>query len=210
MSEISLLHADERRAFKIGATRGQADIKPLITTLKNSRAEAPVVLNFDGIRAVNASYVRASVAWLIRSGMLARNGVKPSERDSDPIPLRISQVFVRNLASDVREEIDGLLRQPSFKLSCFEFVSPTRLRLLGHLDLALWQCLEALYQCGGEITALGLHRKRRSDGVQTTAWNNRLAALYARMLVDRRKEGRFWVYRTVSKQIEPYGIQVPA
>ena len=212
MIEFSLANKRPNVAVRIGATRGQADIEPLVKQLAGFLTESAVVMNFSGIEAINSSYARASVGWLLRCGMLARGGML-EHPETDGVwairPINLAQIVLRNLAGEVREEIDGLLRQPSFKLACFEFRSPGALAILGHLDAALWDCLSKLYDFGGTATAPDLHKHNRREGVQITAWNNRLSALYVRMLVDRRKEGRFWVYRTVSKNIEPYGIQVP-
>src|SRR5207247_10001004 len=109
------------------------------------------------IQAVNGSYVRASVAWLIRCAMAQRRRMSHSIDDADPWrirPIKIEQLFVQNLTDDVRDEIDGLLRGPDIKLPCLEILAAgrtqiTKALLLGHLDRQLASCLHRLYQIGG-------------------------------------------------------------
>jgi hypothetical protein len=204
-----------------GASLAQADIRPLVVRFADSRHPDSVVMDFRGIKAINASYARASVAWFLRCISASRRGSEAFTGNIDPWairPLQIKTFFVSNLSDDVREEIDGLLRQPSFKLACFELQSPVKAddrppgmaRLLGHLDQQLYQCLLRLYGAGGKATATDLQASFPGDGVQTTAWNNRLASLYERGLVARIKDGRSWIYHTITEDLNNYGIPMEA
>jgi hypothetical protein len=199
-----------------GASLAQADIRPIVARFLEFRQQESVILDFEDIQAINASYARASVAWFLRCINASRKGSEPYAGNPDPWavrPLRIGTFFVTNLSDDVREEIDGLLRQPSFKLACYELLStpkessrPGEARLLGHLDEQLYQCLVRLYAAGGKSTASDLQAAFAEDGVQTTAWNNRLAALYERALISRSKDGRSWIYHTNTEDLKNHGI----
>lgn len=200
-----------------GASLAQADIRPVVARFSEFRQPESVILDFAGIEAINASYARASVAWFLRCILASRRGSDSYAGNPDPWavrPVRIGTFFVTNLSDDVREEIDGLLRQPSFKLACYELLSPpeesngslAEARLLGQLDEQLYQCLIRLYGEGGKSTASDLQAAYSEDGVQTTAWNNRLAALYERALISRTKDGRSWIYHTNTEDLKNHGI----
>lgn len=204
-----------------GASMAQEDIRQVVSRFTDLRHPESVVLDFAGIEAINSSYARASVAWFLRCIIASRRGTESFVGSLDPWavrPLRITTFYISNLADEVREEIDGLLRQPSFKLACYELLSPvvtadSRLgeaRLLGHLDEQLYQCLIRLYGAGGKATATDLQTAFSGDGVQTTAWNNRLAALYERALIGRTKDGRSWIYHTNTENLKNHGIQMEA
>jgi hypothetical protein len=201
-------------AIRCGAPLAQDDLKPLLSSLAQPAVHDGLILDFAGIEAVNGSYARATVAWLIRCARTHRAAISLRKRNADPWavkPFAIERIFVQNLAPDVREEIDGLLCQPSFRLPCLEALKVTsaqvsHARLLGHLDRQLRECLARLYEIGGEATTLDLHEQYSGDNVQVTAWNNRLAALHERLLVTRRKDGRSWIYETVTQHLKSYGI----
>jgi len=208
-----LSHTQNPSPIRCGAPLGQADIKPLVHEIER-RKVADLLIDFSGIDAINGSYSRAILGWLIRCATARRSGLRLRRRLDDPWavrPLPIERIFVHNLAPDVREEIDGLLCQPGIRLPCLEAVTigsdrVSQARLLGHLDRQLRECLARLYAIGGEGTTLDLHARYSGDEVKITAWNNRLAALYDRLLVDRRKDGRTWIYTTVTQHLKSYGI----
>ena len=217
---IHRLQSSGRRDSEVrcGAPLAQQDMAALRDLLLRG-APTELILDFEGIKAINGSYVRASVAWVIRCAIAARKGERASAGDPDPWaiqPIRCERLFVKNLAEDVREEIDGLLRQPSFKLPCLEAtqVLPSErissAVLLGHLDRQLVECLRRLYEAGGSAKAADLHDRYPDDGVQITAWNNRLAALHERLLIARRKDGRFWIYEIITSHLEVYGLPIQA
>lgn len=201
-------------AVRVGAPQGQKDMDPLVKILgNNSRIEA-VVLDYKGIQAVNGSYVRATIGWLLNCARIARLGEVPPNVSSDPWAVRslpIRMIFIQNVSDDVRNDINSFLKNPDVKFPCLEVRSRNKeeiqsAQLVGHLDRQLLECLQRLYAVGGSATASDLYEKYRGDNVQITAWNNRLAGLYERLLVNRQRNGRAWMYQKITNEITDYGI----
>jgi hypothetical protein len=220
MFHLSLLKNPSEGLPKWGASSAQSDITQVKAALGTTATAGGVVLDFAGITAANASYVRASVAWLIRCGMAHHSNTSNYHVSSDDPwgvkPADIGGVFLANVAAEVREEVDSVLSQPGYRLACFEIVEwkppaiVSRTRILGHLDEQLRQCLFKLYAIGGSGTAADLHARYADEGVQITAWNNRLAGLYERLLLRRKKSGRNFIYHTLSKELDQYGLSLSA
>jgi hypothetical protein len=76
--------------------------------------------------------------------------------------------------------------------------------LIGSLDPAQTSTLKAVIECG-EVTGAELERRRKSDSVKATAWNNRLRDLFQKRLIRRRKKGREQIYSSIVKEVVPYG-----
>lgn len=198
--------------IRIGATRAQADLNGLLSSIDSSETPCFIALNFSGIDAVNGSYVRASVAWLTRCALLSRSGAPDTQSQSrqdspDPWeirPLPIRAIFVSNLTQEVREEIDLYFKQE--RLPCLEALQTEgeaviSARILGHLDAQLYRTLNCLHHYGESAVAENLWKTYTDDGIGLTAWNNRLSELFQRLLVYRTKERKFWRYSRLFKEV---------
>lgn len=207
-----VMHRKDSPAVRIGATRAQEDMANLPQRISDENIPPTVILDFTGIEAVNGSYVRASVAWLLNCSIAARVG-KPANNPSplDPWEIRampIQALFVANLSPEVREEIDLLFKQE--RLPCLVAVDwdtdeVRDARILGHLDPQLFRALECLKTVGNGVVAETLWQRFPEDRIGMTAWNNRLSELYQRHMVSRAKDGKFWRYSTEFKEAN-YGI----
>jgi len=160
-----------------------------------------VVLDFSGIEAVSASYVKRSLLWLLSSGERFARG---EQNDADlPRALNIFPV-VCGLTDEVRSEIKLVLEHQ--RRSCLESIEINqdmigRARLLGSLDPALRATLMRVV-AAGETTAAHLFERSQEGGpLGVTGWNNRLADLYEKRLVRRRKQGRFWLVSSLTKEL---------
>lgn len=197
---------------RIGATRAQDDMADLPQLVAAEKTPPSVVLDFNGIEAINGSYARASAAWLLNCSIAARaaeQASKPISPDPWEIrPLPIQALFVMNLSDEVREEIDLLFKQQ--RLPCLEAVEwdeneVRKVRILGHLDPQLFRALECLQTAGNGSVAETLWQRFPEDRIGMTAWNNRLSELYQRHMVSRVKDGKFWRYSLEFKEAH-YGI----
>lgn len=183
-----------------GAAMARRHLEPLVRDLKApSAGEVPsaLVLDFGGMQSATASYLKRTWLYLHRCSLLGLD-LAPVENDpADPIvPLRIHP-YVARLNDEVRAEFLLVLEQEH--LVCAELVSnrdeEPRGQVLGTLDAALREALTALYRHGA-ASAGELHAEGTAQGkkISVNAWNNRLTDLLCLHLVERRKEGRNWMY----------------
>ncbi|MEQ1749932.1 MAG: hypothetical protein ABL974_10945 [Prosthecobacter sp.] len=214
MSEAMMTHSllRDKNLIRFGATRAQADMEGILEAIRSQTGPVQVMLDYNGIEAVNGSYVRASVAWLTRCGIATRAGEpQPKTPPLDPWEIRalpLRAVFVANLSGEVREEIDLYFKKE--RLPCLEAISwngdqVDRVRQLGHLDQQLIRALDCLVSLKNDVVAEDLWKAFPDDRIGLTAWNNRLSELYQRHMVSRAKDGKFWRYSLAFKEVE-YGI----
>jgi hypothetical protein len=202
---VHRLNSSKKPMHAAGATLGQEHLGPLRKRIQNGAGEI-VIVDFSGIESATASYLKATIVWLIQSARLVvGNGVNhgAARGHHDPIPLSIYPV-VAGLAADVREELDAVL--PGFRLPCLETLKRSDQKiqtglLHGPLDQALLDTLRALTECGSG-TASSLHQRFPDRKISTTGWNNRLADLHMLRLAMRRKEGRQWLYESVAAEVK--------
>jgi len=198
------LNPSKESVHVAGATLGQEHLKPLRKQIKNGDDNI-VVLDFSRIESATASYLKATIIWLLQSGKLGATAVRDQTRArgaDDPVPLAVYPA-VTGLEAEVREELDAVL--PSYRLPCLETLKHSDRKILkaalhGPLDEALRDTLFALTQCGSG-TASSLCQRFTDRGISTTGWNNRLADLHALRLAMRRKEGRQWVYEPIAAEV---------
>jgi hypothetical protein len=203
----------DKASTRWGATRAQADLAGFPAAILAAPEPVDLLLDFSGIEAVNGSYVRASVGWLLRCALLSRSDTVEEASGTDPWlirPLGISALFVGNLSTEVRQDIQLWLR--ANRLPCLEALGWTKQEVatasvLGVLDTQLSKTLSCLSSCGGQAVADTLWKQFSDHGIGVTAWNTRLSELYSRLLVNRRKEGKFWRYFIPCKEVTN-GIQI--
>lgn len=189
-----------------GATQGQQDLGTDLVSRIQAADQPVVILDFSGIEAANASYVRATALWMLRCALKARDtGDYPPSADPWRIqPLRLEGIFLAGLSEEVRNDIAIQLNEG--RLACAEVIDcdddqVRKVAILGHLDTQLRRTLDCLLELGGECTADRLWKHFTEDRIGPTGWNNRLAELYQSHLINRRKEGKFWKYFTTFKEV---------
>lgn len=208
---ISEHFSDVRHAW--GATLGQQHFEPLFDILfreaaRSGKENSPVigeliVVNFNGIESCTASYLKATIVRLLRSGQLAATGYSGDPDDSDgPTPMDIYPM-VANLTNEVAEELDEVFKRRG--LPCLEAVewcanNVTKAKLHGGLDRVLVSTLQMLIQQEAATASL-LHEKYPAENINVTGWNNRLSDLHRVRLAKRTKQGRYWVYTPVVMEV---------
>lgn len=195
MIDLQIREFAGRSKFLTGATVGEqhrARIAEALLKNTNEADQVIVILDFDGVDFATASYFKAAVLGL------AKQNVHCSTR------LEVS-VFpvVHNLSDDLREELTIVCRSEWFP--CLEVTKRSQKRLVagrlhGEIDFSLKRTLQLL-RSFAPGTAASLAEQSPDEKVNVTAWNNRLAELFRLRLATRFKEGRFWKYEPVIKEI---------
>lgn len=203
------LTANNPDPTRLGATRAQADFEVWREQLIQGSGTAACItlVDFDGVQHTNTSYIRNSLFWLNACGRAnaAEESVAPTGDLWQVRPLPIIPM-ASNLVPEVREAIDEVFFVR--RAACLEVVSTEaglvqQARLLGALESKLLLSLQQLCRFGREATAAELHAKFSArDDIGVTAWNNRLVELFAALLVTRRRQGKFWHYQPLAKEIE--------
>lgn len=192
-----------------GATLGQEHLRSLRSLVEKPDTNVTdkiVVLDFSNIKSATASYLKATIIWLIQCARLsATDGLNHNHTASahQLVPLPIFPL-VTGLTEEVRGELDDVLL--AYRLPCLETLKHSdrkviRAALHGPLDDALADTLGVLTK-SQSATASSLQDKFRDRGISTTGWNNRLADLYLSRLALRRKIGRQWLYEPVAAEVE--------
>ncbi len=193
----------------IGSTLGEKMLQPLVDELQAANAELHigsgelVVLDFTGIESATASFLKATVIRLLRAGSRFVDEPTLTSGAATDLALNIYP-SVYGLAADVREELTEILA--SQRLVCLEAkawntVDITAAKLHGPLEGSLWTTLYRLLGTEG-ATAAELHERYPSEGINPTAWNNRLAELYRLRLVRRVRRGRPWLYTSIAREVQ--------
>lgn len=205
---VHKLNPTEQRIHAAGSTLGQDHIKPLLSRLQK-QTEQPndqvVVLDFSGIISATASYLKATILWLIQCARMSTNNGSRQHQISGSYELFPVPIYpvAGNLEQEVRDELDDVL--PTYRLPCLEVLRRSKEEVLtaalhGPLDEALTDTLRVLTK-SGPATASLLQDRYQDRGISTTGWNNRLADLYVLRLAVRKKRGRQWVYESIAAEV---------
>ena len=171
-----------------GAPEGRRLLGKIIGKLTHEPAEPETVfLDFTGVRAATASFLRESVIGA-RTFLRARRSNW--------------YVIVANPNDDVTEELAFVLDAGSDALlicHCdgknLKSVEP-----IGRLEPMQRLTFDAVL-ARGETTASELHEAHPDQKVEITAWNNRLSSLVGRGLLAETSRGRVKRYRPVLTEV---------
>jgi hypothetical protein len=175
-----------------GATLGDrhaASVRQLV--LAQAEEQPTVLFDFKGLDFVSSSYIKAAVLVFVGEGISFRG----SERYAFPV--------VSNVDEQWRDELGIVCRSeelPALEVQKASENSLLKARLVGEVDSTVLRTLDTLGQVGSG-TAAQLAEAAPQEGINLTAWNNRLAELFRLRLAHRVKEGRFLIYKPVAKDI---------
>jgi hypothetical protein len=195
MIDLQIKNLAGRSKFLTGATLGQKH-EELIT--QSLLADSPksdqliVILDFNGIEFASASYFKATVLTLAKKIVSC-----PPYSEITFFPI------LRNLSDEHREELSLACRSerfPSLEVTKFAQKSLAVGRMYGEIENTFKRSLQFL-QNSAPATAVKLAEQSPDEQINVTAWNNRLAELFRLRLATRFKEGRFWKYQPVIKEI---------
>jgi hypothetical protein len=178
-----------------GKTAGRKHYAKVCEILAQIRLGAVVFLDFEDVESVNGSWLEKAIGPLFRWSAESQNDFFPvlshfPERDLDELEL----VAEKN--------------QQCFPVTVNTAEPICSIVLVGPLDHGLRITLQTLIELG-KATGAELARHMPAEGIQPTAWNNRLKELYDKRLLLREKLGRRQIYFPIAKEIGLHGVQLP-
>jgi hypothetical protein len=202
-------HLDKRRPIASGAHTGSkhADlIKNAIRCAEIPESGLVVGVDFSRVELVTASYIKATVLWLSMCGRLHAGALTPAEQktlDWAAIePLNVFPVVI-GASEDVRGEIDEVFGRRGLPCVCVESRTKDAIieaKVLGNVDPAIARTIHSL-RGQSETTAEDLHANAPSEGVNITAWSNRLAELLRLRIARRERQGKTWLYQPLAQTL---------
>lgn len=194
-----------REGMAFSAALGMKHLDPLGRELGSGRGQL-LVVDLAGIKAATASYLKATVVALLRSGMRSTD---PSVTDTRPIDV---YPVVANLCPEVAEEFGHLLTSANIRLPFLEAIAfdvreecLRSARLIGFCEQSVRESVRRLSGRDAPVTAQQLMEENPGGVRVETAWNNRLAELHRLRLARRVKDGRFWRYSLISREVNVDG-----
>jgi hypothetical protein len=165
-----------------GVSRARQLLSKLIDWTATASPKGTLILDFTGIDSASGSFLRESI-------LAFRDYARAYQPELFPV--------LANIADDVREEFDTLLRDrgeamPSCSLDASG--TPIEAYILGVLEPGLRQTLEAIRQ-RGQVTLMDL--RETSAETKATTWSNRIASLIRQGFVVPSPEPNKRVYRFV-------------
>ncbi|MEZ5832065.1 MAG: hypothetical protein R3D05_12880 [Dongiaceae bacterium] len=171
-----------------GSMAGKRLLTRLIESTPEPTQQSALLLDFRGIKAATASYLRESALAL-------KDYYR--QRDSHLFPV------AANLSSETREELEFCLRAKADVMLCCSLDASGRvtdLELAGQLDSNVQLAFFSV-QHSNEIDASTIWKKhQKSQPVSVNAWNNRLSSLHQRGVIFEEVRGRTKVYRPVLQE----------
>jgi hypothetical protein len=201
-------HLDKNRPIASGAHTGRthADlIKRAIADVESPDDGLIVAIDFSGIEIVTASYIKATVLCLATCGRLHAGALTAGEQKtldwSSVEPLNVFPLVVE-ASEDVRSEIDEVFGRRGLACVCIQSLTMDAAegKILGNVDPAIARTLQSL-RGQSETTAEELHASFPSEGVNITAWSNRLAELLRLRIARRKREGKTWRYQPLAQTL---------
>lgn len=191
------------RANALGATLGQECMrKNQVDWEKSVSSDVVLLLDLEGVKAVNASFLKATLLWALQCGEAAVQERKASSSDEWAVrPLRLYPAItgcVGEVLSDVHEFFQGR-RLPLLHIDEMAGGEIVAGRILGTLEPVIAATLPALASAE-EATAADLAAKSE-ETISVNGWSNRLAELHRLRLATRRREGKFWVYTSTAARV---------
>jgi hypothetical protein len=195
-SVLQGLHGD---LSAVGANVGSRHRSTLAEQLGSGAGEI-LVFDFSGVRSATASYLKATALWFLKAGRHHVDGAPEPRSEIQPINVF---TIVANLNDEIREELGEVLA--SQRLACAEALeydetTVRRAHIHGPLDETLVATLMSLAKLEA-ATAPALAEANPDVKINVTGWNNRLSELTRLRLAKRKKDGRFWVYQPIAREV---------
>lgn len=184
----------EESTVLAGAMSGRHLFTTLIHKIEGEPNEAePVFLDFQGIEVATASFLRESV-------LAFRDIVRGRRSNLYPV--------VANADDTIKDEFEILLspRGDVLMTCCLDgkgrVSNPT---LIGDLDPKQKITFDLVQQCDETDAGKLMQEHGDHEGVQQTAWNNRLVSLSSLGVIIEMTQGRTKRYRPLFSQDHQYG-----
>ena len=167
-----------------GSIAGQKMLASLMAQTGRPDTSEVVYLDFAGISVATASFLRESVI-----------GFRDYCRTCDPVLYCV----VANASDTVLEELRMFLRERGDAFWCCELAQDevvSHARILGKSKLEDGQRIALDLVCERKSTTAP-ELSQLGEKLGPTGWNNRLAALSARLLVRERRDGKLKIFSPV-------------
>lgn len=181
---------DEDGLVLAGAITGRKVLAKLVERAGHEPpTPEPLFLDFTGVEVATASFLRESI-------LAFRNTVRHRRTNFYPIIANANQLVADELAVLLAPRRGVLML-----CSLDEKGDPREPHLLGDLDPKQRITFD-LVQEREETNAAELHKHYKTDCIEQTAWNNRLAALAGLGLIVELSHGRSKRYRPLLRRVE--------
>lgn len=189
--------------MRLGATAGQGDVASLLAQVDVSSNGGVVIFDFDAVEVANASYLRATVLWLLHAGTLFVDLEEGRVRAAPAglAPLNVIPM-VANIRGEVMDDLTTLLNSEGLPLLLVQGNERRTARCLGRLDPALRETLAALTTLGSATATMLCEQFPQRPPIRPSAWSNRLSDLHRLRLVTRTREGRQWRYASPVEEVQ--------
>ena len=168
-----------------GTPAGRELLSMLLRNIPDANEPTPVFLDFAGVSAATASFLRESI-------LEYRRHVRG--RNSNLYPV------VANASDSIVDDLELLLRARSDALLCCDLLdseNPTNVRVIGKLEPKQELTFRAV-QSAREADATTLAASSLDpDAVRASAWSNRLSGLVAKGLIAEYSHGRSKTYKVL-------------
>jgi hypothetical protein len=163
--------------------KGIRDYGKVCERLAKVRPGEVVLLDFDNIEYVSASWIAAMMVPLAR---------RAAEEVNDFF------LLVRHFPAESLDDLKLVADQN--RVPFLLVTGKSKTRLIGTLDAGQQETLRAVEELG-EVTGAELAVKKPAMKTSGPAWNNRLRDLHEKRLLRRRKQGREQIYKAVVPEV---------
>ena len=176
MIRYPMLKIASSRATLAGTAMGRQMLAKLVAESRPVPEPTIAYLDFSGIDIATGSFLREAVLGF---------------RDFSRSAIGTLYPVLANANATIEEELSVYLRDRNDAIWACALgdKGPRKPHVLGELDAAQMTTLQLLV-AHGPVSAPELAKLRESDGIGTTAWNNRLATLAAKGIAMELKTGR--------------------
>lgn len=165
-----------------------------------------VVFDFADVELATASYLKATVLWAVTCGRMHAGIIDAEElRSLDASQFQPLNIFplVANTNAEIETELEEIFGGRWLACAIATQITAKKVvkaKVVGKLEPTAAKTLKAIKGLG-EFTAYDLVERFPKEGINATAWNNRLVDLHRLRLLRRRKQGKFWKYQPVADQL---------
>jgi pimeloyl-ACP methyl ester carboxylesterase len=178
------IHSIAAKATLAGTAMGRQMLAQLIAVTRPVNVPTVVYLDFGGIDIATGSFLREAVLGFRDFGRNAIGTLYP---------------VLANANTTIEEELSVYLKDRNdaiWACSLSEDGAALSPHILGELDLSQMNTLQLISQ-HQPISAPELAKLRPTEGIGTTAWNNRLATLAAKGILMELKQGKTKLFAPV-------------
>jgi len=178
---------------RLGATAGQGDLESALGQIgQNTTVATIAIFDFAAVEVVNASYLRATILWLLHASTLFVD-LEEGRVRAAPVGLAPLNVLpmIMNIRGEVMDDVTTLLSSEALPLLMVDGPERRGGRCLGRLDAAQRDTLGALTKVRSATATMLCEQFPQHPPIKPPAWSNRLADLHRLRLAGRVRQWRY-------------------